>query len=409
MINKCDINEATEIDKEYDLIVVGSGFCGSVIARLSAEELNCHVLVMERRNHLAGNMYDETDEDGFLIQKYGPHVFHTSEDWIYDFIKRFSKWYPYKTFYGVDIDKKFVSAPFGFQAIRDLYPKGDAERLIRLLKEYYPGRSSVSIVELMESKNTVISDFAKLLYEKDYKPYAAKQWNLEPQELDRSVLERLPIILSDRKNYFDEKETKYELQPEMGYTKFFENMLTHEKIDVALETDIFDIVSFHIDVGNCACNGKNLRMPIIYTGALEDFFENDETLPYRSLYFEYKKYDLDSYQPTVIMTYPQRYDYLRTTEYSKMMRNAPKNKTVVAFEYPIPYDKSAVKGNEPYYPILTKDNIGINQNYMKKLRKIENLYFCGRLADYKYYDMDKAIIRAFEVFNKIKGVIGNER
>lgn len=404
-MNFVTANELKNISDEYDLIVVGCGFCGSVIARLAAEECGSRVLVLERRNHIAGNMYDEMDADGFLIQKYGPHVFHTSEDWIYNFICRFAQWYPYQAFYGVEIDGRFIPAPFGFKAIRLLYPGDAGEKLIAKLKEAYPNRSSVPVLDLMESLDEDISGLAKLLYEKDYKPYAAKQWNLDPKELDRSVLARLPIIFSERENYFDPKEVKYECMPCEGYTKFFESLLSHDSISVALNVDALQLIKFDIDQGKAFCNQQEIGIPILFTGALEDFFEGNNPLPYRSLFFEYKTFEEKSFQPTAIMTYPQTHKFLRSTEYSKMMQNPPVNKTVVAFEYPVPYDKKAQRGNEPYYPVLTAENIERNAEYSKKLSAIRNLFFCGRLADYKYYDMDKAIARAFEKFRELKEIL----
>lgn len=387
------------LQDQYDLIVVGCGFCGSIIARLAAEECGKRVLVLEKRNHIAGNMYDELDENGFLVQKYGPHVFHTNEDWIFHFVSRFSQWFPYQVFYGVELDGKCVPAPFGFKAIRMLYGQDEADQLIRRLQKYYPDRDSVPVLDLMESTDRHISALAEMLYEKDYRPYAAKQWNLDPKQLDRSVMARMPIILSERENYFNEK---YEILPEQGYTEFFKNMLSYEGIDVLLETDACQFFHFDLENGVYSKDGEKITIPLIFTGALEDLFNSSQSLPYRSLYFEYMTMEVDSYQPTAVLTYPQRYAYLRTTEYSKFMQNAPKGKTLVAFEYPVPYDKRARRGNEPYYPVLTKKNVEQNNTYLQKIKRIQNIFPCGRLADYKYYNMDQAVMRAFEMFKEIK-------
>lgn len=390
------------LQDKYDLIVVGCGICGSIIARRAAEECGKRVLVLEKTDHFAGNMYDEADENGFMVQKYGPHVFHTTEDRIYDFISRFSDWFPYTTTYGVELDGKCVPAPFGFAAIKKLYPADEADRLIALLKETYPGRDSVPVLELMESSDASVAALGEMLFEKDYRPYAAKQWNLDPKELDRSVVERMPIILSDRENYFDHAAIKYEILPAKGYTAFFENMLAHENIDVLLNTDACEFLQFDWKQGQCRKDGEIITIPILFTGALEDIFKSDEPLPYRSLWFDYQTMDMDSYQPTAIYTYPQTHEYLRSTEYSKFMQEPPKGKTVVAFEYPVPYDKYAEKGNEPYYPILTSENVEKNNRYLGELKRINNVVPCGRLADYKYYNMDQAVERAFGVFEQMK-------
>lgn len=386
------------LQDRYDMIVVGSGFCGSIIARLAAD-MGKRVLILERRGHIAGNMYDEENEAGILIQKYGPHIFHTDEDWMYRFLTRFSEWYTFKTVSLVEIDGVCVPVPFGFRAIRLLYPAGGAEKLIEKLLRAFPGRESVSVLELMESPDADIRGFAELLYQKDYKPYAAKQWNMEPKELDRSVVERMPIILTDREYYFT---TKYELLPKKGFTRFFESMLTDKNIDVLLNTDACGYLSFDTENGICSHAGEQLTVPVIFTGALEDIFHSSEPLPYRSLYFEYKTMDMDSCQPAPIVAYPTTHDYLRSTEYSKMMADPPAGKTTVAFEHPVAYDKDADTGNEPYYPVLTAQNIEKNENYRRELSRISNVFSCGRLADYKYYNMDQAAARAFEVFETVR-------
>lgn len=386
------------LQDQYDLIVVGCGFCGSIIARLAAEERGKRVLVLERRGHIAGNMYDETDENGFLIQKYGPHIFHTDEEWIYEFISRFSNWYPYRTRSNVELDGKSIPTPFGFKAIKMLYPANKAEQLIIKLKRLYPDCKSVSVLDLMDSPDADIAAFADMLYQKDYRLYAAKQWNLDPMELDRSVVERMPVLLSERDYYFD---VKYELLPERGYTEFFKRMLAHENIHVMLNTDACCFLKFNFRGGICTGKGETLTIPLVFTGALEDIFRGQDPLPYRSLCFDYKTMEMESYQPSAIQAYPQAHKYLRSTEYTKMMRQPPKGKTVVAFEYPIPYDKNATKGNEPYYPVLTQENIERNRAYIQQLARIPNIVPCGRLADYKYYNMDQAVVRAFEVFHAL--------
>ena len=392
------------VQDRYDLIVVGSGFCGSIIARLAAD-MGKRVRILERRGHIAGNMYDEVDENGILIHKYGPHIFHTDEDWIYQFLSRFAYWHPYRLIYGVELDGKYIPAPFGFKAIRMLYPKREAEELINRLKDNYPDRENIPVLDLMESTDEKIAALAEMLYEKDYRPYAAKQWNLDPRELDKSVVARMPVLLSEREHYFD---TKYELMPDDGYTAFFERMLDHESIDVLLNTDACDYLDFDIGEGTCRRGNEKLEIPIVFTGTLEDLFDSTDPLPYRSLYFEEKTLNCESYQPTFIMTYPQAYDYIRTTEYSKITKAPPKGKTVVAFEYSVPYQKGAPRGGEPYYPILKQEYVEKNNSYVQRLKSIPNVIPCGRLADYKYYNMDQAVMRAFDVFETVKKALENK-
>jgi len=384
-----------EIQKKFDIVIVGCGFCGSVIARLAAEECGKRVLILERRNHIAGNMYDEFDENGILIQKYGPHIFHTDDDRVFRFVSRFANWRPYKTHYGVELDGRCIPAPFGFKAIDMLYPEVEAAALKQRLTACYRDRASVPILELLADEDELIHSFAQLLYDKNYRPYAAKQWQLDPMELDPSVIARMPVILSDRENYFD---VKYEALPEDGYTAFFENMLKHPNITVCLNTDARKILLFDTEQGICFADSMALTVPIVFTGALEELFDNtDAPLPYRSLSFTYCQMEQNSYQPVPILTYPQEHSYLRSTEFTKLMQDPPQGKTVVSFEYPVPYDKK----NEPYYPILTAENMKKNDQYSERIKRIPNVIPCGRLADYKYYNMDQVIIRAFDVFKTI--------
>lgn len=387
------------IQDDYDLIVVGSGFCGSIIARLAAEECSKRVLILERRNHIAGNMYDHLDENGFIVHDYGPHIFHAEEDHIVGFVRRFAEWNPYRLRYGVEIDGKYTTAPFGFQAIRQMYPESKAEILIECLKKNFRGRDSVPIFELFSHPEQLLASFANDLYEKDYRPYAAKQWNLDPSELDPSVIARMPVILSDRVHYFN---TKYEILPKDGYTKFFEAMLSHPLIDVRLNTDACEFLNFDLEKKGIFYGDTKIQDPVVFTGALADIFDKENPLPYRSLYFRYVTMDMEGYQPVAIMTYPQTHDYIRTTEYSKFSNNTPKDKTVVAFEYSVYFQKGAAVGNEPYYPILTQENIQRNAYLTEKAKVFKNLIPCGRLADYKYYNMDQAVLRAFETFSALK-------
>jgi len=392
------------IQDQYDLIVVGSGFCGSVIARLAAEQCHKKVLVLEKREHIAGNMYDYFVND-FLVQKYGPHVFHTNDDKVFKFISKFELWDNYKLHYGVDLNGKCIPAPFGFKAIRLLYSQDEAEQLINSLKSVYVGRDSVSILELVQSTDKRISDFANFLYENNYRLYAAKQWNLSPKELDPSVIGRMPVILSDREYYFTDK---YEALPKHGFTHFFYSLLKHQGIDIKLGMDATQCFKFDFNAGTCWFKDEKVTIPIVYTGPLEDLCANQYTLPYRSLYFEYKIFDEKSFQDVALLTYPQRYGYLRTTEYSKLTGKGDNITTLVAFEYPIPYDKHAPKGNEPYYPILTEENIKKHRYYVKQMKVFNNFYPCGRLADYKYYNMDQAVLRGFEVFEHLYNKYWND-
>jgi UDP-galactopyranose mutase len=382
----------------YDLIVVGCGFCGSVIAHLAAVKQNKRVLILDKRNHIAGNMYDEYDRSGILIQKYGPHVFHTNLEEVYRFVTSVGDWFPYKLTYGVNIDGECIPAPFGFQAIDRLYDPPAAETLKRHLCDYYQDKKEIPILELLKNLDPIIKEFAELLYRKNYYPYALKQWNLSPDKLDKSVIGRMPVILSDREYYFPDR---CEMLPEGGFTHFFKKLLDHPNITVCLNTRSSEVMSFSDD--GIRFRGELTQIPVVYTGPLEEILSGHETssLPYRSLYFEYQTFHQKSYQPTTLQTYPAPDVCIRTTEFRKLMKACDAADTIVAFEYPVPYDKNSDKGFEPYYPILTPENIRLNQQYRTELRKFKNLYPCGRLADYKYYNMDLVVKRALEVYDTL--------
>lgn len=382
---------------DYDIIVVGSGFCGSTIAALAAQE-GKKVLLLEKRNVISGNMYDVKDERGEIVQLYGPHVFHTNNQKVYEFVTSVGSWHDITIYYGVDIDGETLSAPFGFHTIDKFYPAEVAERIKKKLPAAYPGRDSAPVMELLESNDPDIADFAKKLYEKNYKPYALKQWQLKPEDLDPSVIGRLPVIFSDRQTYFTDK---YACLPDEGFTEYFEELLDNENIHVKVNCDADEYFDFDFETGRVTKDGETIAIPIVYSGPIDYLVHRKNILPYRTLYFEYKKYDQTFYQDKTVKTYPQRYDYLRTTEFNYFMKEPIKDYTVVAYEYPKEYDPENPE-LEPYYPILTEKNMELYNSIKKETGNIPNLFLCGRLADYKYYNMDQAVERAFEVYDEVK-------
>lgn len=381
----------------YDSVVVGAGFCGSVIARFLAEEMNKKVLVVERRNHIAGNMYDFKDENDILTQQYGPHTFHTNKKEIYDYINRFGEWIPYELRCMACIDGKFTPSPFNFQTIDDFYSEEEAKEIKEHIKEYYKDQDKTTIVEMLNCSDDVIRKYANFLYEKDYSLYTAKQWGISPEDIDISVLNRVPVLFSYKEGYF---EDTYQVMPKYGFTKFFENMLNHPNITIQLETDAVEYIKLDIENKKITFGEESPDVPIIYTGPLDQLLSYKYgILPYRSLRFEYKTLNMKSFQDAPVVAYPQAKDYTRITEYTKIPIQ-DKDITKIAIEYPLQYNLG--ENTEPYYPILTTENIVSYNKYKSELENIDNLFICGRLAEFKYYNMDQALERALSMCDIIK-------
>lgn len=371
----------------YSYVIAGSGLSGSVYARQMAEKGH-KVLVLERRNHIGGNVYDEKDSNGILIHKYGPHIFHTNSDEVYQFINRFAEWEPFKLKCEVEMLGKSTPSPFNFKTIDQFYSAENAALLKDTLKAKYPGRVTVTIVELLNDDNEIIREYANFLFENDYSLYTAKQWGIKPSEIDISVLKRVPVRLDYESMYFTDK---YECMPKQGYTSFVEKLLNHENIDVELGVDALEkIILLNGQIQYDALDVTE-DCKFVYTGPIDRLFGYCYgELPYRSLRFEYKSEEKDSFQNAPVVAYPQVPDFTRITEYKKLPVQHVKGKTSYAVEYPLSY--KAGSGSEPYYPIPTEQSTELYAKYKELSRLYEGLILCGRLAEYKYYNMDQAIL-----------------
>ena len=378
----------------FDHIIVGAGLAGGVLARKLAEERGERVLVLDRRKHIGGNAYDYTNDKGIRVQKYGPHVFHSNSDKAYGFILQYCTAIPYRTRCEAVLDGISTPSPFNFKTIDQFYPDEKAAELKSKLLEAYPGREEVTVLEMLQAEDEDIRQHAELLFEKDYRPYTAKQWALQPSEIDPSVLKRVPIVLSYRDTYFGDK---YEFMPKGGFEAFFECLLDHPNIAVQLDIDALEHLTVASGQNVFLFDGKETE--IIYTGAIDELFGyRFGVLPYRSLQFEFESMQIKSFQRAAIVAYPQEEGYTRITEYTKMPEQDGNGWTSVAYEYPVKYEN---KENEPYYPVLTEKSQQVYQKYAAYAKNFRNLVLCGRLADYKYYNMDQIILRAMEVFRAI--------
>jgi len=369
-------------------LVIGCGLSGAVIARHLAEKGE-KVSIWERRDHIGGNMFDYVDEHGFLVQKYGPHTFHTKNKDLYDYMCRFEKWNPYKLTCGAVWDGKYTPTPFNFTTIDTFYPKDKAELLKKKLKEAFSGRSTATVVEVLAHSDKDIREYAEFLFENDYAPYTAKQWGVSPKEIDPSVLKRVPLRFSYDIGYFDDA---YEVMPNDSFTSFFQNLLNHENISLELGVEALD----HLEIKNDRLYvDGNEDVTVVYTGALDELFGGVfGNLPYRSVKFEWKYEDKESLQDAPVVAYPKEPGFTRITEYKKLPVQNKKG-TSYAVETSLPYKEG--EKMEPYYPVLTEESQKQYASYKALADKITNLIYCGRLGDFKYYNMDQALARALEI------------
>lgn len=372
-----------------DCLVVGCGLCGAVIARHLAEQEK-KVTIWERREHIGGNMYDYVDGHGFLVQKYGPHTFHTKKKELYDYMCRFEQWQEYKLTCGAVWEGKYTPTPFNFTTIDTFFPLEDGVRLKEKLKTVFAGREFATVVEVLEHPDPDIRGYAEYLFRNDYAPYTAKQWGVEPGEIDSSVLKRVPLRFSYEEGYFDDR---YQVMPEHSFTRFFENLLNHPNIGIKLGVEALEHLCVKGD--QLLLNGEEATIPVVYTGALDELFGGRYgALPYRSLRFEWSYTDQESLQAAPVVAYPQEEGYTRITEYKKLPVQAEPGSSY-AVEYPLPYREG--EKLEPYYPVLTARSQEQYAKYKALADRIPNLICCGRLADFKYYNMDQTLENALTI------------
>ncbi|MCU7694169.1 UDP-galactopyranose mutase [Haoranjiania flava] len=360
----------------YDYLIIGSGFAGSVLAERLASQLNKKVLIIDKRNHIGGNAYDHYDEAGILVHKYGPHIFHTNSKDVFNYLSRFTEWRPYEHHVLASVDGQLVPIPINLNTINMLYGANfTSEDVTGFLESKAEKRHPV-----LTSEDVVLNVVGKELYEKFFKGYTQKQWDLDPSELDASVTARVPTRINKDNRYFTDK---YQAMPLHGYTKMFENMLAHPNIHIMLNTDFRDVKE-HI-----------AYKKIIYTGPIDGFFDyRYGKLPYRSIEFDFQTIDKENYQPTGTVNYPNSNAYTRITEF-KFLTGQQHHKTSIVFEYP-------VAEGDPYYPIPRKENHALYNKYKALADSLDNIYFTGRLGTYKYYNMDQVVAQSLALFKKIQ-------
>ncbi|MCI7157107.1 MAG: UDP-galactopyranose mutase [Solobacterium sp.] len=373
-----------------DVIIIGAGFAGATVANVLANR-GKNVLIIDKRDHIGGNAYDYMEED-ILIHKYGPHIFHTNSKEVFDYLSNFTEWYKYEHKVLGHVDNKLVPIPFNFKSIEECLPE-KAEELIELLKNNYGEGKKVPIMELLSNENEDIRYLANYIYEHVFKYYTMKQWDMKVEELDSAVSARVPVNTSYDDRYFNDA---YQYMPKEGYTKLIEKMLDNEHIEVLLNTNVTDILK--LDDGTIYYNGVSFNGDVYYTGALDELFEYKHgELPYRSLDLILERLN-KTFQDAATENYPENdVKFTRITEYKHFMEVEPKGVTYIHTEYPFPYRRNGEVGNVPYYPIIKDENQALYETYVKEASKYPKLHLIGRLAEYKYYNMDAIVLKALEM------------
>ena len=373
-----------------DVIIIGAGFAGATVANVLANK-GKNVLIIDKRDHIGGNAYDYMEED-ILIHKYGPHIFHTNSKDVFDYLSNFTEWYKYEHKVLGHVDNKLVPIPFNFKSIEECLPE-KAEKLIDLLKKDYGEGKKVPIMELLSNENEDIRYLANYIYEHVFKYYTMKQWDMKVEELDSAVSARVPVNTSYDDRYFNDA---YQYMPKEGYTKLIGKMLDNEHIEVLLGTNVTDILK--LEDGTIYYNGEVFEGDVYYTGALDELFEYKYgELPYRSLDLILERLN-KTFQDAATENYPENdVKFTRITEYKHFMEVEPKGVTYIHTEYPFPYRRNGEVGNVPYYPIIKDENQALYETYVKEASKYPKLHLIGRLAEYKYYNMDAIVLKALEM------------
>lgn len=379
----------------YDVLVVGAGYAGAVCARRLAEALNFKVCIVERRDHIAGNAYDYEDEAGILVHKYGPHIYHTYNDRVHDFLSRFTEWTDYQHKVLANIHGTLMPVPFNHQSLA-AFGEEKGEHLYRKLVATFGQDKKVPILELREKNDPELAEVADYVYENVFLHYTMKQWGKTPDQIDPAVMGRVPVFVGDDDRYFP--QAPHQGMPKDGYTKLFENMLNHDLIDVFLDVDVRSIMQL-TDTSVMVC-GKPYGGEVIYTGALDELFGFDEgPLPYRTVDMVFETLPEDQFQPVGTVNYTVSENFTRITEFKNMTGQVVPGKTTIMREYSRTYLPGV--GETPYYVINEPENIELYHGYRDRVAKLVNFHPVGRLAEYRYYDMDGVTASALELSDEI--------
>ncbi len=382
--------------ESYDALVVGAGYAGAVCARRLAEACNFRIAIVERRDHIAGNAYDYEDKAGILVHKYGPHIYHTYNDRVHSFLSRFTEWTDYQHKVLANIHGTLMPVPFNHQSLKLAFGEEKGEHLYRKLVATFGQDKKVPILELREKNDPELAEVADYVYENVFLHYTMKQWGKTPDQIDPAVMGRVPVFVGDDDRYFP--QAPHQGMPKDGYTKLFEKMLDHDLIDVFLDVDVRDLMELtETSVKVC---GKPYGGEVIYTGALDELFGFDRgALPYRTVDMVFETLPEDQFQPVGTVNYTVSENFTRITEFKNMTGQVVPGKTTIMREYSRTYLPGV--GETPYYVINEPENIALYQSYVERVSKLVNFHPVGRLAEYRYYDMDGVTASALELSDEI--------
>jgi UDP-galactopyranose mutase len=360
----------------FDYLVVGAGFAGAVTAERLARCYGKKVLVVDRRDHIGGNAYDHYDHAGLLVHRYGPHIFHTNSQQVFEYLSQFTAWRVYEHRVLASVDGKLVPVPINLDTVNLLYD-------LNLTSEEEAGAflaaRAEARVSIRTSEDVVVSKVGRDLYEKLFRNYTRKQWGKDPSELDAQVTARIPVRTNRDDRYFTDH---YQAMPKHGYTRMFENMLDHPNITLQLGSDFRDVVK--------ATKFREL----VYSGSADEFFNyRFGRLPYRSLSFRHQTLNREFLQPVAVINYPNDHAYTRVTEF-KHLTGQSHRQTSIVYEYP-------ASTGDPYYPVPTPENGALYKRYAELAASHNHLHFVGRLATYKYYNMDQVVAQALTLCKQL--------
>ena len=380
----------------YDSIVIGAGVAGSVAARELAERGGKHVLVLEQRGHVGGNCYDCLDENGVLVHLYGPHIFHTGIRRVREYFSRFTQWYDFGHQVVANVHGQLLPVPFNLNTLHMVYGEEKGARLEQALTGAFGEGSRVPILKLREHPDPEIRQIADYVYENIFLHYTMKQWGQTPEEIDPAVTARVPVVISRDNRYFQDP---WQGVPLCGFTPMFERMLAHRNIEVRLDTDARELLE--IEDGRLSFMGRPFAGDVIYTGALDELFGcRFGRLPYRTLDFVFEHYDQPDFQGHSVVNYTVSEDYTRITEFKHLTGQETEGTTIVK-EYPKAYEGR--EGEIPYYAIAGPASEALYARYLKLVKPAGNFHLLGRLAEYKYYNIDAMAERALELADRLLG------